>query len=153
MGVAAAPAFFFTIIGFYASFHGSIAAILATAFFGLCALIAGAQLLPGASSLRLDEDGFEFTRFFRTSEFLWSDVDDFHSWGSISGWRTLFFGFYSRPTIVVFKVKKPRLSISEKINSALAGGNGYLPDTYGMAAEDLSQLMNAWRSLATSRPK
>ena len=31
--------------------------------------------------------------------------------------------------------------------------NGYLPDTYGMAANDLGQLMTSWRNSAMNATK
>src|ERR1700676_1257387 len=128
----------FTVVSGLLGFGGDIIGILGTAFFGICTLVGVITLLPGASWLRLDEKGFEFTRFFRTTRFHWSDVGDFGVWTFRSN------------NLVVFKATKPRLSILEKINTALSGRNGYLPDTYGMAAEDLVQLMTAWRDLATN---
>ncbi len=128
-----------TVIGGLLSFRGDIIGLLGTAFFGICTVVGVITLLPGASSLRLDENGFEFARFFRTSKFHWSDVAAFDVWT------------FRGKGLVVFKVTKPRLSVLDKINTALAGRNGYLPDTYGMATEDLVRLMTAWRDLATSK--
>jgi hypothetical protein len=94
-------------------------------------------LLPGASFLRLDENGFDVSRFFRKQIFRWSEVSDFGVWT------------FRGNCLVVFKAEKSRLNISEKVNAALAGGrNGYLPDTYGLTAEDLVQIMTAWRNSA-----
>ena len=51
---------------------------------------------------------------------------------------------------VAFRTSKPRLNRWKKFNAVLTGGRDErLPDTYGMAAEDLVQLMNSWRHSAT----
>jgi hypothetical protein len=34
------------------------------------------------------------------------------------------------------------------MNVSLAGRNDYIPDTYGLSAEDLARLMNQWRERA-----
>jgi hypothetical protein len=133
---------FFTILGLSFSFRGDTVAILATTLFGICTVMGVITLLPGASFLRLDENGFDITRFFRKQIFRWSEVSDFGVWT------------FRGKGLVVFKAEKSRLNISEKINAALAGGrNGYLPDTYGSTAEDLVQLMTAWRNSATDASK
>jgi hypothetical protein len=133
---------FFTILGILISFRGGVVGMLTTAFFGVCTVTGVITLLPGASSLRLDENGFDVTRFFRMQTFRWSEVSDFGVWT------------FKGNGFVVFKAAKSRLNILEKINAALAGGrNGYLPDTYGLAAEDLVQLMTIWRNLATDATK
>jgi hypothetical protein len=38
-----------------------------------------------------------------------------------------------------------------KINRALVGAGSALPDTYGMKAEELAELMNEWRSRAITQ--
>jgi hypothetical protein len=132
-------AVFFTILGILLSIRGDVVGMLGAAFFGICAVAGVITLLPGASSLRLDEKGFGFTRFFRTQKFHWNEVGDFGIWT---------FGWIIKGEGVVFNVSKSRLSILEKINTALADRNGYLPDTYGLTAEELVELMTAWQNLA-----
>jgi hypothetical protein len=134
---------FFTIISILMSFRAGIIAILVTAIFGVGTVTGATMLLPGASSWRLDENGFDITRCFRKQRYRWSEVSDFGIWG---------FLMYNR--YVVFKAAKSHLSILEKMNAGLAGGrNGYLPDTYGMAADDLVQLMTSWRNSAMNATK
>jgi hypothetical protein len=65
------------------SFNGRIAGGLATAFFGICTVNGMIALLPGSSSLRLDENGFEITRCFRKQQFCWSAVSDFGVWTNL----------------------------------------------------------------------
>jgi hypothetical protein len=129
----------FTVAGVLLSLGGDIVAMLCAAFFGLGTVIFVITFLPGASALRLNETGFDVTRFYRTRTFRWNEVSDFGAW--------TFRGF----ACVVFKVAKSRLSILEKINTALAGGNGYLPYTYdGLSADDLASLMTQWRERASA---
>lgn len=117
---------------------GGIKVWLATAFCGAGTLIGTIILLPGSSSLRLYESGFEITKFYRSKKYNWSDTSDFGVW-SLS----------RRSEMVVFKLTKARFSVLDKINTALASCNGYLPDTYGLSAGDLANLMNTWHDAAT----
>jgi hypothetical protein len=112
--------------------------IFVTASSGFGTMIGVIMLLPGASSLRLDGNGFEITKFFfLRRRHSWRDVSDFVVW-AMAGNRA-----------VVFKAEKPRLGAYERISAAMAHGrNGYLPDTYGMAADDLVRLMTSWRNSA-----
>jgi hypothetical protein len=139
---------FFTIAGILLSFgagisfDGRIAGALATTFFGVCTVMAMIQLLPGSSSLRLDGNGFEITRYFRKQEFGWSEVSDFGVWT------------YLGSSIVVFKAAKSRLGIREKLNAALTGGrNDYLQSFHQLAPDDLVQLLTTWRNLAMTATK
>jgi hypothetical protein len=126
-----------TIIGLVMSFKGALLGILGAAVFGAGTLLCVIRQLPGASSLRLDEHGFEVTSHFHKRKYRWSEVTDFSAWTFLSN------------SMVVFKAVKLHLGILGKMNAALAGGrNGFLPDTYGMAADDLVRLMTAWRNSA-----
>ena len=127
----------FTMIGIVMSFKGVPFGILGTAVSGAGTLLCVIRQLPGASSLRLDEHGFEATSHFRKRTYRWSEATDFSTWTFLSS------------SMVVFKAAKLHLGILGKMNAALAGGrNGFLPDTYGMAADDLVRLMTAWRNSA-----
>jgi hypothetical protein len=115
--------------------------LLGTAFFGAGIVIGIVCLRPGAISLKLDKAGFQVTHPFRKRAYRWSDVSDF---SVSSGYRS--------SGHVIFKKVKPSLTISERIRAALQGGrNGDLPDTYGLAGDDLAYLMTTWQNLATKR--
>jgi hypothetical protein len=139
---------FFTILGILVSFDVGISfgdrivRVLATAFFGVGTVMGVIDLLPGSSSLRLDENGFEITHCFRKQQFRWNAVSDFDVW-TFKGHR-----------FVIFKAAKSRLGLLEKLNAAWTGGrNGSLPTRYGMAADDLVQLMTTWRNSALNATK
>jgi hypothetical protein len=132
----------FTIIGIVMSFNAAPWGIFVTAVFGAGTLACVIRQLPGAGSLRLDEHGFEATSHFRKQKYRWSEVTDFGTW-------TFLFN-----SMVVFKAAKSHLGILGKMNAALAGGrNGFLPDTYGMAVDDLVQLITTWRNSAMNATK
>jgi hypothetical protein len=123
-------------IGLLAVSAGDTAATLIAACFGLFALVCAIMLLPGAGSLRLDPGGFEVSHLFRNKTYRWSDVSEF---GVVK------FGDYGE--VVAFKSAEP-LGMWDRMNAALIGGRAYLPDTYGMAVEQLEQLMTVWRDSA-----
>jgi hypothetical protein len=104
-------------------------------FFGLCASVGLVGLLPNSSYLTLTEQGFQFASLFRKHFVAWSNVRlfvpvkiQFHS---MVGWN------YS-PDFQEWK----RL---RGVNTAIAGVQAALPDTYGMPAEQLADLMNQLR--------
>ena len=105
-------------------------------FFGLCGLVALVGLFPNSSYLTLTERGFEFASLYRKHFVSWSDVESFLPIKIQSrrmvGWN------YS-----------PGFSKSQRIrrvNTARAGAEAALPDTYGMSAEQLADLMNQLRN-------
>lgn len=118
-------------------------AIFATAFCAIGTMLSVCTLLPGASLLRLDADGFEVTKFFFLKRrYNWAKVSDFGLWTM------------SKTTLVVFKAYSRDRGVLETMNAALAGGsNGYLPDTYGMSAAELAQTMTSWLNSAMDTNK
>ena len=116
--------------------HGVTNAGLGAVIFGVATALSATALLPGAMVLRLDGDGFETTRFYRTKRYRWKDVSDFAVWSFIC-------------SIVVFRVAGQRPDYMDRRNAALTGGRGgYLPDSYGLSADSLAQTMIAWQQTA-----
>jgi hypothetical protein len=110
--------------------------IVCATFFGLCTGTFVIALCRGA--LRLDKDGFEVTGLYR-KRYSWCEVSDF---GVFS---------YKGTANVVFKTKKLRWTVLGKLNALLTGGRSEgLPDTYGLGAAELMQLMKTWQSSATN---
>ena len=106
-------------------------------FFGLGMLVAAIAMLPGAAALTLDPTGFEITNFYRRSRTRWQDASDFTA-ARIPPARLRF---------VLFNVAGRSGTLS-RINTAFAGHNGSLPDTYDLSPDDLAQLMAQWRERA-----
>ncbi|MFT3897333.1 MAG: STM3941 family protein [Thermomonas sp.] len=109
-------------------------------FFGLCALVFAASLLPNASGLRLDEDGFVVRSLFRSHRTQWTQVAAFRP--VRIGNRTLV-GFDYAPSAAGPGTRM------RGVSSALAGVEGAFPDNYGLPARELADLLNGL--LATRR--
>ncbi|HRE16496.1 MAG TPA: STM3941 family protein [Rhodocyclaceae bacterium] len=106
------------------------------AFFGLCALVFLVQLaLPNSSYLELTEDSFTYASLFKKTTVPWRDVAAFRvatiSRNKMVGWT------------VSSTYDGPRTGLA--ISNALTGTHGALPDTFGMKAEDLAELMNEFK--------
>jgi len=114
------------------------AGIVGTIFFGAGTVMGVTIILnPAASFLRLDKSGFEFSNMTRRGTFTWDQVSDFN----------IYSGRGSR--VVMFRAASLHQSLLKKINTGLTGGrNGFLPDTYGLSADDLIQLMTMWQEMA-----
>jgi hypothetical protein len=111
------------------------AAWMVTMFFGACLLIAVVQLLPNASWLELQPEGFIVRSLYRQGLLTrWTQVSEFgtarFSWGN---------------TLVVFDDSQPATQRLAKANRALFGFTSALPDTYGMKADALADLLNRRR--------
>ena len=98
------------------------------------------QMLPGASSLRLETVGFTMRTLFRDSSYGWGQVTEFGvveiKQGGMTAHRMVGFNFVG---------KDAASTGGRKLSRALAGYEGALPDTYGMKAQKLADLMNACR--------
>ncbi len=107
-------------------------------FFLLCALIAAPLMIGVGSSLTLDREGFTCRTLFRTFRRDWKDCSDFYS--VTTGIRR-HVGF-STPQD---EAAHPNLAAA---NRAMIGASGMLPDNYGLDADELAELMNAYRARA-----
>jgi hypothetical protein len=111
------------------------------AFFGTGMAVAIVGLLPGASRLKLDREGFEFTALFRRHSVRWQAATGFEAVAiPPSGLK-----------MVVFDDAGAKGRALGKFSVSLVGRNSGVPDTYGMSAEDLAGLMAQWRERAVSR--
>ena len=111
-------------------------------FFALGAVGFAATLLPGSASLTLDMDGFRVKQFYFVRKSRWKNVTDIDA------------GYLPpSPTKVVLYIDSQwsgwRLARWE---TTKLGYDAALPDTYGMSADDLAELMVQWRDKALSPP-
>ncbi|TYT26086.1 hypothetical protein FZO89_07340 [Luteimonas viscosa] len=102
-------------------------------FFGLCGALAVLNLIPGASALVLDADGFEIVSLFRRSRVRWNDVARFGE-TRVGLQRLVGFDF------VDGHAGSDRL---RRVNRNLSGFQAALPDTYGLSANELATRMEA----------
>jgi len=111
-------------------------------FFGACAVTAAIVLLPGASRLTLDRDGFEVANLFHRRRSRWADASNF---GAVSIPP-------SNLRVVVYDDKALAGRATAAVNVTITGHNASLNDTYGFAAEELAQLMTKWQERALAQP-
>jgi hypothetical protein len=115
----------------------TVMAWAAAAFFGACAARALILLIvPSAAGLTLDDDGFEIASIVRRVHVPWRHVSGFRAAASGPG-------------------KDPRVSYEVRDTAAppqsRTAATRTLPDTYGLAADDLARLMDEWRQQALAQ--
>ena len=103
--------------------------------FGLGLAIFLVQLIPGASYLRLSEDGMFVKTLFRTMNYRWDHIEGF-------GVAKI-----GRNNMVCFDLRDdaPGSTRGRRFSAALTGIDAVLPDTYGRSAEELVLLLDAWK--------
>jgi len=127
----------FVAAGLWMAREGNIIGWIGSCFFGLGVLVAIVQLLPGASHLCLTESGFEVRTLYRSWSVSWKDVAFF---------ATASIGPMNRMVVFNFTDHYDRAKITWKFVRGIAGYEGALPDTYGMKAGHLADLLNNWRA-------
>lgn len=104
-----------------------------TGFFALGAAVFAITLLPGASKLLLDGDGFEVTSLFRSFRIRWADTSVFEP---------------SNRRLVRFDDTRSVQRIVGKVVKGFAGRSGALPNITPFSAPDFAALLNRWRAKA-----
>lgn len=107
-------------------------------FFVLCALIATPLMFGVGSSLMLDAKGFTCRTLFKSFRREWRDCSSFYP---VSIGLRKFVGFSSGTD----EAAHPRLAAA---NDAMIGASGMLPDTFGLSADGLADLLNRFRARA-----
>lgn len=107
-------------------------------FFLSCGLIAAPLMIGVGSRLVLDCEGFACRTLFRTFRRRWRDCSAFHP--VTTGFRK-YVGFSAQE----HEAAHPRMAAA---NRGMIGATGMLPETYGLSAEELSNLMNSFRARA-----
>ena len=110
-------------------------------FFLLCALISTPLMLGVGSRLILERDSFTCRTLFRSFTRQWRECSDFHP--VYAGLRR-YVGFTTQQD----EAAHPNLAA---VNRALVGASGMLPETFGISAEELADLMNGFRARALAR--
>jgi hypothetical protein len=111
------------------------------AVFLLGAILSFMMLSPDRNHLVLTPVDFRFRTVFKFRYFRWEEVEKFHPL-SVKG-----------TAMVVYSLSlQGRLHFPEsmwhKLDKIFSGGEECLPDTYGMSAEALADLMNQWKKKA-----
>jgi hypothetical protein len=104
------------------------------AFFALVLAVLVVKLLPGSAWVTVDADGIEFCSLYRKSRVPWEHIARFGVWGLPPfGLRKLVGFDYSE------RFREARGM--RGANRALVGFEAALPDTFGMSAKDLAELL------------
>ena len=114
-------------------------------FFGLVALVAIVQLIPGSSRVVVTSKGLYQTALFRRRFFAWADIERF---GMIE-WSTWHGPFRQRHRQVGIRFQKSsavrkKWRRSTLFTAALVGYHGALPDNYGYKHQELADLLNSY---------
>lgn len=104
-------------------------------------------LLVRPNRLELDDQGFTtVTPFGRRSRVEWHDCGEFR----VS--RPDVDGSFRAPLRVVYDTEDSNRHGLALVSELVAGGSAALPDTYGMSAENLADLLNRYRTAAAQQP-
>ena len=133
--------FLFVPIGVCLILDGRACGWFVAPVFGIGVLVSALGLLPGCAYLELRPDGFEVCSLFRPWFCTWEETEVL---GTFSMAHTRWVGIRFIPVF-------DRARILRRMNRAVAGLDGCLPDTYGMKAEELADLMRLWRDYHLSR--
>ncbi len=115
------------------SMDRSLLAYVGIVFLGLGAIVFTMQLLPNSSYLRLTREGFTMCSLFRCHMIQWRHVSRFgvgriYYVKNVVGWDSTH-----------------EISKLGRATKALYGFVSALPDTYGLRAEELADLMKRFR--------
>lgn len=110
-------------------------------FFGLGVGVALLNLLPGASGLVLDAEGFEIVSLYRRSRIAWAEIARF---GEVRAGLERLVGF----DFVDGARGDARL---QRINRRVSGFHGALPDRYRLGAAELAKRLEARRQAWRNR--
>lgn len=118
----------FIILGISLLDKNLLIAILNIVFFGLCFVVFLINLIPGSSYLKIDEKGIEMKNLFRIT---------FIPWEAVHTFKTKWIVFNK---LVVFDLNKSLVDNKMKLRQ------GGFPDTYGMSAAKLADLLNEYKA-------
>ena len=142
-------------------YGNAIVGWLGLVFFGFGSIVFLVNLVTGATQLRLDADGFTVRALYRSRSWRWSDIGEF-SVGRVGRPRLrlslplAIAGIDLEGIEMVVWTYSPSYSeppnLRRRVQAALEGtSNDFLPDRFGMSANDLADLMNQWKQDALTR--
>jgi len=110
--------------------------------FVIGAVVSFLMLSPNFAYVLLTPTGFTIRTLLKRKEYRWREAEEFHA-ATLRGTPWVVFTL-SREG----KVNLPETSL-RGLNKAVSGVDDNLPDTYGMSAEELAELMNQWKKRST----
>jgi hypothetical protein len=114
-------------------------------FFGLAALVAIIQLIPGSSRVVVTSRGIYQTAMYRRHFFAWADIERF----GVAEWTQWHGPLRQRHRLVGIRFKagsqvRKRWRRATLLSEGLVGYHGALPDNYGYAHQELADLLNGY---------
>ena len=106
-------------------------------FFGLGTMVFIIMLLPNSTYLKISEEGIETKSLFQKSKIL--------PWNSIEIFGTGYIGLNEKVTLN-FSENHDKQKLGREIASSISGFEGALPNTYGMSASKLAELLNDYKN-------
>lgn len=121
-------------------------------FFGLCAVAAIIQLIPGSSRVVVTSIGLYQTAMFRRSFHAWDRIERF----GVSEWTQWHGPFRQRHRQIGIRFKagskvRKRWPRAALLSEALVGCHGSLSDNYGYKHQGLADLLNGYLEAARNR--
>jgi hypothetical protein len=110
---------------------------------GLLTPVAAIQLLPGAASLTLDEEGFHITGLFRRTSYRWDEIEEFGVYSPTPKKQMVGFNFLPG--------RRTKSMLMQKSREEL-GYEAGLGDAYGLNPEQFAEMMNGYLDLQTKPP-
>jgi len=109
-------------------------AVLNIFFFGICFIVYVINFIPNATYLKLEESGITMKTLFKTTFIPWKAVQNFD-------------------TKNIFLFKMVTFNLNENLtDSKTRSKQGAFPDTYGMSAKRLSDLLNEYKHAFDPEP-
>jgi hypothetical protein len=103
-------------------------------------ILSASSLVPGATWLKLDSNGFTVRFWFRENTYRWIDIKEF----KVMTYRWIGLIPVRRSVCFRFSDSYPRNALS-RIAGAFASFDRNLPDNYGMKAKELAALLELCR--------
>ncbi|KQT25684.1 hypothetical protein ASG22_02940 [Chryseobacterium sp. Leaf405] len=119
----------FVILGISIIRGGSWLGLFPAFFFGICLTVFIINLIPNSSYLKISEKGFEMRTMFRST---------FIPWEVVTG--------FSVKRIAITKMVIIEFNNQYIDTSKLKSKTGAFPDTYGMPAQKLAEIMNEYKA-------
>jgi hypothetical protein len=136
MGVAC------TVISMHLIVSGRTDLWFAGVVFGVCTVVFLILLLPNNSYLMLRPEGFTIRSLYCEHTMSWREMQRFGVYRVGLFWSAAYVGFTLTPAAAAQRRVRTRVS------RFIIGYEGGLPNNFGMKAEALAALMNAWRDRA-----
>lgn len=126
--ILAIASLIFVILGISIIRGGSWVGLFPAFFFGICFFVFVINLIPNSSYLKINGKGFEMKTMFRSTFIPWEAVNSF-----------------SVKRIAINKMTVIEFNTQYIDTSKLKSGAGTFPDTYGMTAQKLAEVMNEYK--------